>query len=82
MRTAQKPSITAVPDWLAKLAGTPDDRIAIKTLAAACGVHDMTVRNWAKAGKLETTKLGARVFITRQSVERLLKSEPASGGQG
>ena len=71
MRTA-----TAVPDWLARLTGTPDDRIAIKPVAAACGVHEMTVRTWAKAGKIDVVKVGLRVYVTRESLERFSRASP------
>ena len=77
MSRNQKQSATAVPTWLAKLAGQPDDRVSVAQTAAALNVHQMTARSWIKNGRVQTVKVGARVFITRESLEKFLGQESA-----
>ena len=77
MRKHQRTTIAA-PDWLLSLAGTPSDRVTIPTLAAALGVHEVTVRNWTKSGRLRTITVGGRSYVPRDAAEELLKGERAS----
>jgi excisionase family DNA binding protein len=37
------------------------------------GIPYSTVRSWVAAGKLDATRVGRRLMITRQSLERLLE---------
>jgi excisionase family DNA binding protein len=49
------------------------DLLTTTEAARLLGVRSVnTVKRWASAGRLEGYRIGARVFVTRPSVERLL----------
>jgi excisionase family DNA binding protein len=44
--------------------------------AAICGVSTRTIQRKARAGTIRTTRLGSRVYIARDEVERFQESLP------
>ena len=57
---------------------TATDRIAytVKEAAAALGVSQWIIREEIRTGKIEAIRLGKRILIPRQTLERLV-SAPA-----
>jgi hypothetical protein len=73
-----KRSTLAAPDWLLGLTGNPADRVSLQTFAEANGVHEQTARNWVRSGRLETVRMGGRIYVTRESAAKFLSPEVAA----
>jgi hypothetical protein len=46
---------------------------SVKSLALLSGVHELTIRNWIKEGKIQAKTLGSRIFIDQDQFEQGLK---------
>ncbi len=49
--------------------------VGVKEASEILGVHQLTVRNWIRAGELPSRRIGRRVLIPRRAVED--RAEPA-----
>lgn len=45
----------------------------IKEVAELLNITEQTLRNWRKAGIIQTVQIGGRILIKKTEVERLLK---------
>jgi len=50
---------------------------SIRETAKMFGVSHWTAYEWAKAGRIPTVKIGARVFVPPHALEKLLDVTPA-----
>jgi predicted site-specific integrase-resolvase len=57
---------------------TDDDTIGVREAARIAGVHENTIRNWAKTGVLESTQLRPKGFrrFSRSQVELVASTRP------
>lgn len=46
---------------------------SVKSLALLSGVHELTIRNWIKEGKIQAKTIGSRIFIDQEQFEQGLK---------
>ena len=50
--------------------------LTVKDVAQEAGVDESTVRRWCISGKLQSSKLGARVWmVTRSALQEFLQSQ-------
>lgn len=49
--------------------------VRVRQVADHLGVHEVTVRQWIKQGKLDVLRIGRHVFITRESLAKLMGIE-------
>lgn len=73
----------AAPAYFSLMANEPAQRDMYRTheVAERLNVDEATVRRWVAAGRLEGTKIGGLVFVSRSSYEALLASARASSRQ-
>ena len=46
---------------------------SVKSLALLSNVHELTIRNWIKEGKIQAKTIGNRIFIDQKQFEQGLK---------
>ena len=60
--------------------------LSIQEVAQITGLHEITIRRYVRSGELEAVRIGRRIRVRREAVDRLLKpmhpdSEPESAPQ-
>ena len=46
---------------------------SVKSLALLSNVHELTIRNWIKEGKIQAKKIGGRILIEQSQFEKGLQ---------
>lgn len=52
--------------------GNGGDRLSVREAALVLDVSRSTIYRWARAGRVSVNRVGRRIFIQRQALERLL----------
>ena len=61
--------------------------LSIQEVAQITGLHEITIRRYVRSGELEAVRIGRRIRVRREAVDKLMKpmrpeSEPGSAPQG
>jgi excisionase family DNA binding protein len=55
--------------------------LTVSQVAEACNATNQTIRNWIRAGRLNSVRIGNRFLIPRQEVDRLRGDARARTGE-
>jgi hypothetical protein len=59
--------LSRIENLLLDIINKPKDaeikRYSVKSLALSIEVSELSIRNWIKAGKIQATRIGGRIFI-------------------
>ena len=47
--------------------------LSIQEVAQITGLHEITVRRYVRSGELEAVRIGRRIRVRREAVDRLMK---------